>query len=164
MSLQRSCERKRSQLAPWCRFAPRASRAHRLCIYNRRGPNQHTLWNVWRRREHRIYAMPRCERRIHTPKMASRGPRRGAGLRRPGAPFRDREWSPALQCDALPPCAPHGPLTRSSLTLRPLALSLSLSPPRRRRPRPHRPACRSIVELPPTLNEGNRSDFEPRTP
>ena len=164
MSLQRSCERKRSQLAPWCRFAPRASRAHRLCIHNRRGPNQHTLWNVWRRREHRIYATPRCERRIHTPKMASRGPRRGAGLRRPGAPFRDREWSPALQCDALPPCAPHGPLTRSSLTLRPLALSRSPSPPRRRRPRPHRPACRSMVELPSTRDEGKRPDFEPSPP
>ena len=164
MSLQRSCERKRSQLAPWRSFAPRASRAHRVCIHNRRGSHQHTLWKVWRRRKCWVVALQTCERRIHTPKMASRGPRRGAGLRRPGAPFRDREWSPALQCDALPPCAPHGPLTRSSLTLRPLALSLSLSPPRRRRPRPHRPACRSIVELPPTLNEGNRSDFEPRTP
>ena len=164
VTLQWSCERKRSQPAPWRSFASRASRAHRVCIHNRQGPNQHALWNVWRRQESRIYAARRCERRIHTRKMASRDPRWSGGEHRPRAPFRDREWSPALQCDGLPPCAPQELLKRCCHAPRPLALSQPPSPPRRRQPRPHRPACRSIVELPPTLNEGNCSDFEPRTP
>ena len=66
VTLQWSCERKRSQPAPWRSFASRASRAHRVCIHNRQGPNQHALWNVWRRQESRVSATRRCERRIHT--------------------------------------------------------------------------------------------------